>query len=160
MSINHISHKAFLKFANDEIFKQIVQAYKDSYNYDLSHMKLQLSDTPTYNNGKPADIPVEQWGGNWVRDGRVLLNKNLKPVAKHYKFKGSIDDLKKQLLAHELAHEIEMKLADKTFKKQILDTAHKQKFTTEYLDTLDKSNKDNFNKELFCEYLAKSLLNK
>lgn len=138
---------------SNELLNKLIASYKDKYNYDLSHMKLELSDQPTFSNGKPATIPLDQWGGNWVNDGRILINKNLEPVAKFYKFKGSIADLKKRLIAHELAHEIEAKLADKKFKQKIINQANKEKFTTEYLDTLDRDQKQ-FDKELFCEYLA------
>ena len=143
---------------DENIIKDILKRYKKKYNKDLYYMDIIESNYPTLNDGETkANIPLNQWGGNWTKNKIIYINKNLKPVKDYYKFKGNINDLKKQLIAHELAHEIESINTNKNFKQEIIDKALKSNFSTEYLDTINKNNKQ-YLTELFCEYLAKDVL--
>ena len=135
----------------------IVNAYKDQYGFDLSHMKGKHSKKPRYNNGKIAkDIPVESYGGSWAKNNTIYLNPDMDAVAKYYGIDNT-DDLRKTIVAHELAHEIYNKQATKEYIKSIVDEAKKKKFTTAYLKTVPDRKID---EETFCEYLANGLSKK
>lgn len=132
----------------------IVNAYKEQYGFDLSHMKGKHSKKPRYNNGKIAkDIPVESYGGSWAKNNTIYLNPDMDVVAKYYGLDNT-DDLRKTIVAHELAHEIYNKQATKEYIKKIVDEAKKKKFTTAYLKTVPEHKID---EETFCEYLANGL---
>lgn len=135
----------------------IVNAYKEQYGFDLSHMKGKHSKKPRYNNGKVAkDIPVESYGGSWAKNNTIYLNPDMDAVAKYYGLDNT-DDLRKTIVAHELAHEIYNKQATKEYIKKIVNEAKKKKFTTAYLKTVPDHKID---EETFCEYLANGLSKK
>ena len=132
----------------------IVNAYKDQYGFDLSHMKGKHSKKPRYNNGKIADdIPVDAYGGSWAKNNTIYLNPNMDAVAKYYGI-ADATGLQNTIVAHELAHEIYKRQATQEFIKQILAEAKKKKFTTPYLATVPEHKLD---EETFCEYLANGL---
>lgn len=132
----------------------IVNAYKNQYGFDLSHMKGKHSNKPRYNNGKVADdIPVDAYGGSWAKNNTIYLNPNMDAVAKYYGI-ADATDLQNTIIAHELAHEIYKRQATQEFIKQILEEAKKKKFTTPYLTTVPEHK---LNEETFCEYLANGL---
>ena len=145
--------KKTVKKASVDI-SDIVNAYKEQYGFDLSHMKGKHSKKPRYNNGKIAkDIPVESYGGSWAKNNTIYLNPDMDAVAKYYGLDNT-DDLRKTIVAHELAHEIYNKQATKEYIKKIVDEAKKKKFTTAYLKTVPDHKID---EETFCEYLANGL---
>lgn len=132
----------------------IVNAYRDQYGFDLSHMKGKYSKKPRYNNGKVAnDIPVDAYGGSWAKNNTIYLNPNMDAVAKYYGI-ADATGLQNTIVAHELAHEIYKRQATQAFIKQILEEAKKKKFTTPYLATVPEHKLD---EETFCEYLANGL---
>lgn len=132
----------------------IVNAYKNQYGFDLSHMKGKHSKKPRYNNGKVAnDIPVDAYGGSWAKNNTIYLNPNMDAVAKYYGIADAAG-LQNTIVAHELAHEIYKRQATQEFIKQILAEAKKKKFTTPYLATVPEHKLD---EETFCEYLANGL---
>lgn len=138
--------------SDDPTFRSIIAAYKSKFGFDLSGYRLVLTKTPRYTNGKPAHFPLERFGGCWTKKGIVYLNSNLGPVIKFYKLKNtSVQDLKKTLLAHELAHGIYNDFADAAFKDKYLGIAKRMSFTTPYLEHVKASK---LREETFCEFLA------
>lgn len=130
----------------------IVKAYKDKYDIDLSHMKSKWSKKPRFNNGKVnKDLPIESYGGSWAKNNTIYLNPDLKPVLEYYGLDEDEDSLRKTIIAHELAHEVYNKSAVRDFIKQQLDEAKSKKFTTKYLEHVPDNKLD---EETFCEYLA------
>ena len=138
--------------SDDPVFKTVISEYKKRFGFDLSRYKLVSTKTPRYNNGHPADFPREQFGGCWTTNGVVYLNSDLGPVMKFYGVKNkSVSDLKKGLIAHELAHGIYREIATAEFKKKYLKMAKDMKFTTEYLEHV---NPNKLQEETFCEFIA------
>ena len=142
-----------------KIFKDVIDKYKSKYGFNLSYMKLVISEVPVFNNGKPnKDMKPEESGGSWTKLKKIYINPDVDSVMKHYKVTCSKTDYITIIIAHELAHEIWNNVCNEYFKKIILVKARKEDFHTVYLDSLDKSYKK-YKEEVFCEYLANSILN-
>ena len=110
--------------SDDPTFKSVIRKYKGMFGFDLSRYRLVSTKTPRYNNGHPAEFPREQFGGCWTTKGVVYLNADLGPVIKFYKLRDvSQAELKKTLIAHELAHGVYREFADSKFKSDILSSA-------------------------------------
>lgn len=138
--------------SDDPVFKGIIAAYKSTFGFDLSNLRLISTLTPRYTNGHVAVFPIEQFGGCWTSAGVVYLNADLRPVIAFYKLQNtSTEDLKKTLLAHELAHDVWHNHANDKFKEFYLTRAKDEKFTTAYLEHVRP---DHMKEETFCEYLA------
>ena len=89
-------------------FDKIVQAYRDRYGVDLSHMRMKWSKHPVYNDGRRSyELDDDEAGGSWVRDGTVRINPKMGPVMKRFGIDGMTQaEFRRRLIAHELAHEV------------------------------------------------------
>lgn len=137
--------------SDDKSFQDIIKRYKHLFGFDLSKFRLVSTKTPRYRNGKPADIPLNEFGGCYTELGVVYINSDLKPVMKFYGVKTTEEDLKKVLIAHELGHAVYREFSDSAFRKKILDAAKSDNFTTEYLEHVKQ---EKLTEETFCEYIA------
>ncbi len=138
--------------SDDPTFKSVINKYKSEFGFDLSKYRLVSTKTPRYTNGHIAEFPREQFGGCWTTKGIVYLNSDLGPVIKFYKLKDvSANELKKTLIAHELAHGVYREFADNAFKSKYLKLANDMNFTTPYLEHVKESK---LKEETFCEFIA------
>ena len=138
--------------SDDPTFKSVINKYKSEFGFDLSKYRLVSTKTPRYTNGHIAEFPREQFGGCWTTKGIVYLNSDLGPVIKFYKLKDvSANELKKTLIAHELAHGVYREFADNVFKSKYLKLANDMNFTTPYLEHVKESK---LKEETFCEFIA------
>lgn len=153
--VTNLKHHEIIKneknISDDPMFRSIIAKYKLLFKYDLSRFKLIATNTPRYNNGYPASMPLNQFGGCYTTQKVVYINSDLKPVMKYYGVKCTEDELKATLIAHELAHAIFREYADDKFRTSILEHAREENFKTEYLEHV-RPNK--LAEETFCEYLA------
>jgi len=145
-------------------FSRIVDAYRNRYGLDLSHMRMKWSKHPVYNDGRRSyDFADDETGGSWVDDGTVRINPNMGPVMKRFGVEGMTQaEFRRRLIAHELAHEVWHNQANQDrIKKLIRDSlrqARKEKFTTPYLDTYSPDTpKKKFDSELFAEWMSDQL---
>lgn len=149
---NHEIVKDERNISDDSVFKDVISKYMQLFKFDLSYLRLISTKTPRYTNGYPAKFPLEQFGGCWTKLGVVYLNSDLAPVVKFYGLKDkSTTNLKRVLIAHELAHDIYNNHASDEFKQKYVDKAKEENFTTPYLDHV-RENK--LREETFCEYMA------
>lgn len=139
-------------------FDDIVKAYKDRYDIDLSHMMMRWSKHPVYNNGERSyEFDDDETGGSWVNDSTVRINPDMGPVMKRFGIEGMTQrEFRKRLIAHELAHEIWRKQREerKDLIKAMLAKAKEEKFTTPYLPTVPEQKRD---EETFAEYMSDRL---
>jgi len=142
----------------------VIKSYK-KLGIDLSDIKFELSSVPRDNNGDVAENfdPIK-FGGCWTKNKIVYLNPNLKDVIAYYTGATTISGLEtfnyylEHLIAHELAHEVHENIATESEIKALQDAAIKSDFTTDYLRTIDKTNQEKYKKELYCEWLAESVI--
>lgn len=139
-------------------FNQLKEDIKKLFGFDVSYMKLKISNQPLYNNGNPNyDIDPLLYGGCWTKNKfiQVATLDHLKKVMIKYKIenKMSIDIFFKYLIVHELSHEIYENIlttTQKNYYKSLL-----KNFKTEYIETV-KPNK--LEVEKFCEYIASKII--
>lgn len=136
-------------------FDRIVQAYKDRYGVDLSHMRMKWSKHPVYNDGRRSyDFADDETGGSWVDDGTIRINPNMGAVKRRWGLGGTTAELRRTIMAHELAHEVYRKGKARVLVKKMLANAKKENFSTPYLETVPDRKKD---EETFAEYMAAQL---
>lgn len=145
-------------------FDRIVQAYRDRYGVDLSHMRMKWSKHPVYTNGERSyDFADDETGGSWVDDGTIRINPDMRSVMNRFGVHDQkVKDFRNRIIAHELAHEIWFKQNRKAKVKRLirdsLAKAREENFTTPYLDTYPADTpKRKFDSELFAEYMANQL---
>lgn len=128
-----------------EIFQDIIKKIKDKFGYDLSYMKLKVTDTPIYINGKiNKDMDPDLFGGCWTKKKIIYINKNPKRVIKRYKANMSEIDFVNLIIAHELGHEL-------WNNHNVRNNNIPKDFNTVYLDTVKP---EKMEAERFCEYFA------
>ena len=138
-------------------FDWAINRYRQKYDIDLSYIDLRIDETPYYNNGEPdTDMDPRESAGSWTDKGFVHINPNIDEVMKYYGVTSSVDEFNKQIIGHELAHEIYRNIADKFFIDEILKQAKDENFHTIYLDHVPQHK---LKEEMFCEYMGKSILN-
>lgn len=145
-------------------FSRIVDAYRDKYGLDLSHMRMRWSKHPVYTNGERSyDLADDETGGSWVDDGTIRINPDMRSVMNRFGiYDQKVKDFRDRIIAHELAHEVWFKQARKAkvkrLIKDVLAKARAENFTTPYLDTYPADTpKKKFDSELFAEYMADQL---
>ena len=142
----------------NKLIDDVVDAYANKFDIDLSYMKFKVDIQPVSNNGEPCyKYSPDECGGDWTKLGWIRLNPDMKSVMVKYGIQHSmtIDEFTKIIIAHELAHEVWNNIADDGFKEMILDEAKQQDFNTVYLKTVKPSKLD---EETFCEYLAQQIV--
>ena len=140
-------------------FKTIKDYIKKLFGYDISYMKLVISNQPVYNNGTPnTEMNPLQYGGCWIKNKTIQVAdyQHLKKVMKYYGVKNiSLLNFSRHLIAHELAHEIYKNILSDSeknnFKEKLKD------FRTVYTDIIRS---DKLDEEKFCEYIAITILEK
>ena len=134
----------------DEIFKNIIKKIKNNFGYDLSYMKLQISEIPVYNDGRPnKKMNPDEFGGSWTKNKTIYINKNPSRVIKYWKLKISEIEFINLIIAHELGHEL--------WKNHNMRNNNiPKKFNTVYLDTVKP---EKMEEERFCEYFAYQITN-
>lgn len=129
-----------------QLFNIVINIIKKLYNHDLSYMNIQLTK--------------DDFGGYWSNNKVIYINTDLSRVIKHYKLSISEDEFTILIIAHELGHDLftnKMTINEKT---DILNSAKKTNFDTEYLKYIHgKISKKELNEEIICEYIAASVIN-
>lgn len=140
----------------DQMFQEVVASFKQKFIcFDLSHMKCFFSATPRNHDGdaKTNQAEIIKYTGSWTKQDAIYINPDMTQAMKFYGIEGKVtaDELKKQAMAHELAHEIWEYQMDSSCKEKILKKAKDLVFDTPYLHHIDDDDPD---EELFCEYMA------
>lgn len=134
----------------------VLRAYQNRYGLDLYHMKAVVDERPVYNNGERCyEFYSDECAGDWTKLGWIRINPDLKSVMKRYDVVADETEFAKNIIAHELAHEVWNNIATDDFKHEMLDAAKKSNFTTKYLQTIENPSK--LPEETFCEWLAKEV---
>lgn len=147
----------------NSIFKAVddVKNIYKNMGYDLSDIEVKGSDRSRYESGAVTPFSVMpkklQVGASWVpARNSIYFNPDLKSAMNLYGVKGSQKNFIRTLAAHELAHAVDQRYANDTMRKQILQQASDNGFTTAYLNNLPfEQNRD---KEIFAEFLAHKAL--
>jgi len=138
------------------MFQEVVKAFKDKFCcFDLSHMRCFTSPIPINHDGDPKTNEADKikYTGSWTKLDKIYVNPDMTKAMEFYGITGQVsqEDLQKQAIAHELAHELyEYQMGDDCIEK-ILKKAEDLKFDTPYLHHIDD---DDPKEELFCEYMA------
>lgn len=149
------------------IFNDILEKYKSKFNIDLDYMNVELSELPRFTNGKiDKNMNPDEYSGCHTDLKIIYINPNPINVITHY-FPNKriitdkdVDNFLHTIIAHELAHEV-FNNSDDEFKEFIIKDADRNNFTTEYLNAIKtKVVPERFNKEVFCEYMAKIINDK
>lgn len=137
-----------LNFYN--IFQDIISKIKTKFGYDLSHMKIVLTEIPVYNDGRVnKDMNPHEFGGCWTKHKTIYINKNVKDVIKFWKLNMPEETFVRIITAHELGHEL--------YKNFNISHKHipPKDFTTPYLVTVKP---EKYKEEAFCEYFAHQIV--
>lgn len=139
---------------------KIIAAYKQK-NIDLSKMTFGLSTVPISTDGHPmTDLDPIKFGGCWTNAKKIYFNPEFRRVIGHYTKSSMIDGIEafdwalENLIAHELAHEVYTNVAAPNEIRQVIDLATQKGFTTDYLESVSKTDMTKYNKELYCEWMA------
>ena len=145
-----------------KLFNEIVDAYKNKYNIDLSYMTYRISYSASNVDGSiNFKIRHCEFAGCHTNCGYIVLTPNMRRTMNTYRIEcNTAEDIilfTKQIIAHELAHEIWHNV-DQNFKNMILDKAEKEQYTSVYLDKIQpKLDEQKFKQETFCEYIASTV---
>ena len=139
-------------------FEDIKDQIKELFGYDVSYMKLIISNKPVYNNGKPnIEMNPLKYGGCWTQNKIIQIadHQHLKKVMKYYKIEKemSVLNFSRHLMVHELSHEIYNNILTNNEKNKYQQKL--KNFRTVYTDTVSPQKLDS---EKFCEYIAVSLM--
>ena len=132
------------------IFQEIIRKIKSKFGYDLSYIKLQISEIPVYNDGRPnKKMNPDEFGGSWTKNKTIYINKNIPRVIKYWKLKMSEETFARIIISHELGHEL--------YKNFNISHNHipPKDFTTPYLKTVIP---EKYKEEAFCEYFAHQIV--
>jgi len=145
------------KFADDcEVFKEVVASFKAKFPMcDLSHMHLIVSPVPRNHDGdaKTNQADIVKYTGSWTKLDTIVINPDMKKAMEFYGVtdRTTEEDMYKQAIAHELAHELYEYGMNSDCIDRIIKKAEDLKFDTPYLHHIDD---DDPKEELFCEYMA------
>lgn len=142
--------------SEDQMFKEVIASYKEKFPMcDLSHMKMLVSATPRNHDGdaKTEQSEIIKYTGSWTKLDTIVINPDMKKAIEFYKVEGKTteEQMKRQAIAHELAHELWYYGMDERYRYRILRKAQDLKFDTPYLHHIGDDEPD---QELFCEYMA------
>ena len=142
------------------LFDEVVSRYKTLFGFDLSYMTFKVDKQPVYTNGQPCyEYDFDECAGDWTELGWIRLNPDMKSVIDNYgiAWHGSddVEEFTRIIIAHELAHELWNNVAGEDFKRNVLDKARRENFSTVYLKTVKPSK---LREETFCEYIANAVV--
>jgi len=141
-------------------FQNTIKKFKKKYGWDLSYMKLKISNIPINRDGTVnSKMKPEAYGGSHTNNKIIYVgdSEHLKKVLKYYKVENTdVKKFLKILLAHELAHEVYQNILSEEEKKEFKEIIDKSKFRTVYTDTVKDNSK--IDVEKFCEYIASQLV--
>ena len=146
----------------DPYWAKIISAYNSMYNINLEYMKYELSLEPRTNDGNISTMPKSHYGGCWTKNKIIYINPEFKNAVMYYTKNKHISSISKfmervyLIIAHELAHEVYNR-GQPEFVDKILSKAKSKKFTSDYIQVLP-NNFTKMNEEIFCEYLAKTIV--
>ena len=144
--------KPLEKFRFKKNFQKIVDAYKDRFGIDLSHVKYFEDTYPRNTDGNfTGEFSSKESGGNWHSDHSISINPKMEEVIKHWKLNTKLQPFVDWMIAHELAHDVEKNQEHQDLVKKMLEEAKDKKFTTAYLEKAKRRRKA---METFCEYMA------
>ncbi len=143
----------FFDKAKDRMIKRL--------GYNVSYMKLRVSDQPMDNKGnvyKGVIKDIRSYGASHTYTGYIYTFPldHLKLVYNYYKLDMGFNKFVLLLYCHELAHEVDWKFISAVDKSNLLKKLKSKGFTTIYLDSLDykRSNPNKYDSEMLCEYMA------
>ncbi|MFW6242665.1 MAG: hypothetical protein ACOC2W_00740 [bacterium] len=152
-SVNVFYHK--LEKDYQKIFKDIIKRIKTQYGWDLSYMKLQILDKCVNENNiiehnkKSINCP-----GSYTTKKIIYIGslQHIEKVKRHHNIRINTHKFLKQMIVHELMHEVYRKNLTPSQKKWYKDMLLQGGFVTPYLEKIN-----NGDEEKFCEYIAHSL---
>lgn len=147
----------------ERIYREVIADYKKHMDIDLKGVvDLEISEVPTYTEGKPAPKWIGKSAGNLVRRYRkVIINPYPEIPMKAYNVKGWNDRRKVAefvylICAHELAHAVDaFELVSRSQIDEDIRKAKESGFTTGYLESYGKNVPD---EEIYAEWTADALL--
>lgn len=144
------------KLSNDlaaRVFREIVAGYRN-FGFDLPYMRYVLDEKPHYRDGRIVRGKPKGWAAGSAADGGIVyINPDLGSVFQYYGMPPGTDPEQfcRQVMGHEIAHEIWREHASPEFRRKIIKEARQKGFQTPYLKTVPEKHYD---EELFCEYLS------
>lgn len=150
----------------EQLFAEVVDIYRKHLAYDLSYMKVIVTDKPALTqDGKPADMLFDEktCGGVHTWLGFDTFNINYRAVMKYHGFEITPEKEKEFIIlihAHELGHEVYQKHMSDDVIRSTLFTIRKGKFSTPYTRMVEPYVKERrmselkYYEEQVAEYLA------
>ena len=155
----------------DNLKTVVTDTYKSKYAIDFinnNHVLFKLSDTPIGNDGNvvpPDKLDYSTYRGCYCNaHNTVYINPYFREVLTRItgiRYVKTVDDFFQyvcNLIAHELAHYIWQHIATDDEKNTVLERATNSSFNTPYLETFTEKNTDEYKLELFCEWIAYSVM--
>ena len=144
------------KLSNDlaaRVFRETVAGYRN-FGFDLPYLRYVLDEKPHYRDGRIVRGKPKGWAAGSAADGGIVyINPDLGSVFQYYGMPPGTDPEQfcRQIMGHEIAHEIWREHASPEFRRKIIKEARQKGFQTPYLKTVPGKQ---YNEELFCEYLS------
>ena len=88
-----------------------IDIFKTKFGWNVDYMKFEYSDVPRYNNNKPnPNMFIDEFGGCHTKHpyNTIYLSTALDRTIKYYKLNMSKVEFASIIIAHELAHEVNM----------------------------------------------------
>lgn len=135
--------------------QEVLDAYRRLYGFDLSYMRFRVDPQPVHVDGSPCyELDPDECGGDCTRLGWIRLNPDMRSVMRRYGVDGDVQEFTRAIIAHELAHELWNSVVSEDFKRDVLDRAERENFSTVYLKTVRPSK---LREETFCEWMANAV---
>lgn len=146
------------------LFNQMKALFKLKYGWNVDKLKLYSSNECRFEDGgiDKKRNPLE-CAGAWTDKGIIYVGtrEHLRKVYKKYNKEpirqpedAAILEFERKVIVHEMAHEVYARILNDKDKENYRNLIIREGFTTEYLNTISKSDKQKYDKEAFCEYIA------
>ena len=147
----------------ERIYKEVINDYKKYLDTRIDDIKLEISEVPTYTEGRPAPKWIGKSAGNLVRKTRsIIINPYPEIPMKAYNVKGwdnkrKVAEFVYLICAHELAHAIDaFNMVSREDIEDCIRDAKEEGFTTGYLQSYGGDVPD---EEIYAERMAETLVN-
>ena len=146
-------------------YNNILKRYKNLLDIDLSYIKLKHGICINRDGSTNKELLKNKYqcGASITNNNEIYIGdrKHLSQVLIFYNLQATmtVDDLIDVLLAHELAHEVFQKhMPSIALRNTIVSKIKKLGFETVYTKYVKTNFKDKYDEELFCEYVADSIV--
>jgi len=160
-----VTNGKVLDLSIKQSYNTILKRYKKLLDIDLSYIKLKHGICINRDGSTNKKLLKNkcQCGASITDNNEIYIGdrKHLSKVLTFYKIQDTmtVDDLINILLAHELAHEVFQKhIPSIELRNDIVSKIKKLRFETVYTKHVKIHFKDKYDEELFCEYVADSIV--